>query len=228
MAWDSIINGTNEGTDKKEIKYLKFADGANAIRLLDAEPFSRWTHWIAESGQKGCSIDCIGKGCPVCEVSKQERALGKKGTELTYRTSMTHSVNVLNRANGEVAILEKGNKIFQDIAMALTMLEQMGKPKDITTIDVIVNKSGGPSFNTIKYNVMPNLATIGELTETEKALEKFNLQELKPKLNREQVLQMMNGKTLEEVCKTEESVQPGVDTTIYSTTGLNVDFNMAQ
>lgn len=223
-AWDNIMNGNSEGSDKKEVKYLKFADGMNTIRLLDKEPYSRWTHWISESGQKGCSIDCIGQAtCPVCAVNKAERAMGKKGVELTYRTSMTHSVNVINRANGEVAVLEKGNKIFQDIAMSLTMLEQMGKEKDITTIDIIVTKTGGPAFNTIKYNVMPNPGTIKSLTAEEIALEKFDLENLKPKLNREQVEGMMNGKTLEEVCTGDRT-----DSLTPSVNDLDIDFTNAQ
>lgn len=222
-AWNNIVNGNNGSTGGTQIDYLKFPDGQTTIRLIDKEPYSRWTHWVQQANKgKGVSIDCIGKGCPICEERKKEKATGVKPSDMKFKVAMTHSINVIDRADGKVKVLEKGNGLFQDLANALTMLTTMGQAPDITLIDIIVTKSG-KVFNQIKYAVMPNPSTIRPLNEEELALEKYNLEELKPKLEAFQVIQLMNGASLDEVTggdKTESDMQPD-----DSQSPFNVDFS---
>lgn len=209
-GWESV--GTKEGQGEgKEVKYVKFPEGTSIIRLLDEAPRSYWQHWIgkAQNG-KGCGIACIGKTCPICEIIKQEKA--DKSKTRTYTAKMTHSINVLVRKLGtqevnEVMVLEQGNGLFGQIKDQMTMLQTMGMSTDLRNIDIVVNRTGS-GFNDTKYSVMANVMSAKPLTEEEKALEKYELTEIKPKLDREQVIELMSGKSLDEVCKTDESIEP--------------------
>lgn len=209
-GWESV--GTKEGQGEgKEVKYIKFPEGVSIIRLLDEAPRSYWQHWIgkAQNG-KGCGIACIGKTCPICEIIKQEKA--NKSKTRTYTAKMTHSINVLVKKLGtqelnEVMVLEQGNGLFGQIKDQMTMLQTMGMSTDLRNVDLIVNRTGS-GFNDTKYSVMVNMSTAKPLTEEEKALEKYELTEIKPKLDREQVIELMSGKSLDEVCKTDESIEP--------------------
>lgn len=222
-AWNNIINGNNGSTGGTQTEYLKFPEGQTTIRILDKEPFSRWTHWVQQAnGGKGVSIDCVGKNCPICEERKKEKAEGVKPSDMKYKVSMTHSINVLDRTDGKVKILEKGNGLFQDLANALTMLTAMGQAPDITLIDIIITKTG-KTFNQVKYAVMPNPSTIRPLNEEESALEKYDLKALKPKLEPFQVIQLMNGQSLDEVTGGGDSIQDMQPDDTQSP--FNVDFS---
>lgn len=209
-GWSNV--GAKEGQGEgKEVKYVKFPEGTSIIRLLDEAPRSYWQHWIgkAQNG-KGCGIACIGKDCPICEIIKKEKA--EKAKVRTYTAKMTHSINVLVKKLGtqdlnEVMVLEQGNGLFGQIKDQMTMLQTMGMSTDLRNVDLIVNRTGS-GFSDTKYSVMVNAMSAKPLTEEEKALEKYDLTEIKPKLNREQVLELMNGKSLDEVCKTEETLEP--------------------
>ena len=202
--WNNV--GANGGSEKKEVKYVKFPVGTSVIRLLDVAPYSRPTHWISKANNgKGVGIDCIGKNCPICEVIRTEKK--EKLQTKTYTSKMTHSINVLVKKLGgqdvnEVMVLEQGNGLFGQIKDQMTLLAQMGMSPDLRNVDIVINRTG-TGFSDTKYSVMVNQMTMKPLTEEEKALEKYNLEEIKPKLNEAQVIMLMNGKSLDEVCTDE-------------------------
>lgn len=211
IGWDMIGNNSSE---KKEVNYLKFPEGVSVVRLIDEAPYSRYTHWIAKANNgKGVSIDCIGKECPICEIIKKERKEGKK--ELTYRSKPTHSINVLVKKLGgqdknEIFVLEQGNGLFGQIKDQMTMLAQMGVQTDLRQVDLIINRTG-TGFNDTKYSVMANVATMKPLTEEEKAMEKYDLQALKPMLSVAQVIMLMNGRSLDEISEQAEDTSASSD-----------------
>ena len=202
--WSNI--GVKEDKENKlqEVKYLKFEEGTTIIRLLDDAPVSYYAHWIPHANKgKGCGVACIGKDCPICKVIAQERKLKVEYNKMSYTKPMKHMINVLvKKVNGkdvnEVMLLEAGNGIFGSIKDQMTLLSTMGMSTDLTAIDLIVNRTG-KGFGDTKYSVMCNPASIKPLTEEEKNLEKYDLFSVKPELNAEQILQMMDGKSLDEV-----------------------------
>lgn len=226
--WANVGAKDGQG-DGKEVKYVKFPEGISIIRLLDEAPMSAWQHWIGKAqGGKGCGVLCIGKECPICEIIKKEKA--DKVKVRTYTAKMTHSINVLVKKLGtqdinEVMVLEQGNGLFGQIKDQMTMLQTMGMSTDLRNVDLIVNRTGS-GFNDTKYSVMVNVATAKPLTEDEKKLEKYVLAEIKPKLDRGQVLELMNGKSLDEVCKTDEVVEEVAMTTTGDFVESPVDLNM--
>ena len=100
MSWNDI-NNNESSNDKKKVEFITFPEGITNIRIVDKEPFTRWQHWIPQAKR---SITCPGKDCPVCNLIKQAKASGEQAT---YSTGKKHSVNVINRTNGQLEVLER-------------------------------------------------------------------------------------------------------------------------
>jgi len=216
MSWNEILNPQSNNTVNNEgaVKYCKLKAGANKLRVLDEEPYSRWSHWIPQANSgKGTSVDCIGKDCPVCAKIKEDKA---NGVKQKYSTKKAHAINVLNRETNEVEILDSGNKIFQGLA---TLLSQMG---DLRKYDVNIVKSGSGTSTT--YQVLPIYPPV-PLTDAEKNMKLYDIKNIYKKLTKEQILGLMSGKSLAEVTKTEGTEE--ATTTNENDTALGVDFGEA-
>lgn len=228
MSWADTE--TNNNTEKKEIEYLKFEEGVTVLRILDEEPLSRWTHWIKEAnGGKGVGIYCTNdKTCPICKVNAQEKKEGLKPSERTYRTSMSHSINVLVKTvNGKevnkVMVLEKGNGLFGQLHSQMAMLSASGLSPDLRLVDLIINKTG-TGLNT-KYTVMPNMRKIYSLDDSEMKLEKYDLEQLKPALTAEQITDLMGGANFNDVIGTNNDTENEVAS---SDTNADIDIDFTQ
>lgn len=190
-SWDNVGGNTSKGA---EINFLKFKNNC-IVRIIDDAPATNWTHFIQPNGDmKGASVNCIGKGCPICELRKTEE--GKK----KYGLRKTHCINVLvrkidgmdgNEGNGKIAILEKGDGVFKDIKAVSTTLQTFGMNPDINSVDILISKTG-EGFNT-KYSVTPMPMNNNPLTEEERALEKYDTENIRPELSAEQITQLMSG-----------------------------------
>ncbi len=195
MAWSDV--NTNSGSNSnqgQEVKYAKLKEGSNKGRILDEQPFSRWTHWIPQAnGGKGCSVDCIGNDCPVCKAIKEDKKANRK---TKYSKRKTHAINWLNRDTGEVEVLDKGNKVFAGL---LVLLQQMG---DLRNYDVNIVKTG-EGFNT-DYQVLPVFPPV-PLTEAEKNLEKYSVEVMKKEFTKEQIEKLMQGALLDSINEDSES-----------------------
>lgn len=201
MSWNDVgsnvkQNNNNEG---KKTVYVTLPVGSTKLRIVDEEPESRWTHWIPQAnGGKGLSVRCIGKGCPVCTAIKADKAANRK---TKYSSTKSHAINVIDRADGEVKVLDKGNSIFNQL---LVLMGQMG---DLRNYDVTITRTG-ESFGSISYMVTPVFPP-SELTEEEKAkveANRFDLKEITKAFTAEQIVQLMSGATLDEVVKNDEEV----------------------
>jgi hypothetical protein len=195
MSWEDVKNsttGNNNSTSGSSINYLKLETGANQIRVIGDQPYSRWYHWIPEAnGGRGLGIDCIGKECPVCKKMAEDK---KNKVKTRYSSRKIHSISVIHRkpdGTSELALLEQGNKIFSGL---LVLMEQMG---DLKNYDVKIIKSG-QTFNEIDYNVLPVFPPT-PLTEQEAQIEPYTEDQIKKVFTKEQIIALMNGATLEQV-----------------------------
>lgn len=181
MAWDDVK--TSGETDNK-IKYTVFKNGITQGRIVDEEPYSVWTHWIpTANGGKGGSADCIGRDvCPACKKIAEDK---KNGTKSKITTRRQHRINWINRETGDVEILEQGNSVFSGL---LTLLEQMG---DLRNYDVKIIKKG-ETFNTTEYQVIPVFPPT-ELTEDEKNLTRYTVEQMDNSLTPEQIEMLIQG-----------------------------------
>ena len=100
-GWDEVLRDGTVAVNKTE--FTKLQNGITEVRFLDAEPFVRWAHWLANAKR---NISCIGQGCPVCEAIKTARATG---TKTPYNSNRKFAMHVYNYTTGRVEILEQGN-----------------------------------------------------------------------------------------------------------------------
>lgn len=211
MSWNEV--GTENNGEKKEVSYLRFAEGSTVLRVLDEAPYSRWQHWLPApaNGGKGVGIDCIGKECPVCAKIALEKARGVAKENIKFSTKKVHSINVLVRktdGTSEVNVLEQGNGLFGNLKDVMVMMGSAGMQPDLRNMDIMVNRTG-TGFNNTKYSVMPLMNKISPLTDAEKALEKYDLMALKPKMTPEQINKVIEGAKLDEIVKENENVNNG-------------------
>lgn len=203
MGWNEIKNQkSGDSGDKKDIKWANLQQGTHQFRILDEEPYSRWTHWIqsANSG-KGSTVECIGKDCPVCEAIKAAKA-----QKLTpkFNSRKQHAVNALQRKTGsdgkpvpgdigELVIIDKGNALFESLA---GIYEEVG---DLRGYDIKIRVTGAGKDTS--YTPIP-LAPKA-LTADEQAIEKYDFDKTFTKLNRDQVIMLMNGGSYKDIFDTD-------------------------
>lgn len=118
MSWDTAFEkgaGSAGGSGKKE--FTKFPEGITKLRVIGQAPHVRWTHWMPASTLKGVTgkgrtVNCPGRGCPICEIIK---ALKEAEAKCPYNTTQAFAINVLNRETKREEILEKGKTFFEDL-----------------------------------------------------------------------------------------------------------------
>ena len=107
MSWAEVKNNNNASSENK-VEFTKIEPGETVtLRVLDEEPYSRWTHWL-QSHKRG--VTCAGKGCPICEIIKQQKA--NKMTA-TYSSAKRHVLHVWNYGTKRVELFEQGNTVFE-------------------------------------------------------------------------------------------------------------------
>lgn len=181
MSWNQV--GTETA---KKAEFLSFPTGITNIRILDPEPFTRWTHWVPSARR---SVTCPGRGCPICQAINIAKA---NKEEPKFTRSKKHSMNVINRTTGNVEIMEQGNGFFEEL------FELHKDEGDVRGYDIKVKRTGNGT-NT-KYRLTALEAE--ELTADEIKLAEENKVELEEYFSIptiEQVTRLMNGEDPKEV-----------------------------
>ena len=129
-GWD-FDTGSGGGNN---VEYTKFPEGITKIRVVDATPNIRWIHWINSLKR---SINCPGRGCPICEMRKNEKA---NKMEYTHNMSRRFALQVLNRNTGKLEMMEQGVTFFQDLKDIMEMLDEKGKK--LIDVDISVKRRG--------------------------------------------------------------------------------------
>lgn len=222
-AWGNIDNedSNNGGNKQDRPDFLKVEIGSTKIRVLDMIPYSYKEWWSTRgNGGEGCSIPYLGKDdllqaendAHMKKIFKQADAKGLKDKKRKdflrdegYRKQPwgkpkeKHIIHVLDRATGEVKLLDKGNAIFKKLK-DLALDEEYG---DLRNYDVTIKMSGDKNdFTTIEYDVVPARQN-SPLTEAEKALyeeKKIDLKKFKtPEMTPEQALAIAKGATFKDI-----------------------------
>jgi hypothetical protein len=187
MGWNDVKS--NKSSDSKsEIKYLSLKEGTTQIRILDDEPFSRYTHWLPKANEgKGTTVNCIGRDtCPVCSEIAKDRAA--KATA-RFNSRKLHAMNVINRETGEVNILDKGNSLFEQL---VGLYEEIG---DLRNYDIKIRVSG--TGKDTSYVVIPMAQK--PLTADEKTLTKYDFSDMYKNLTPDQITTLMNGGSYKDI-----------------------------
>ena len=131
MSWN-LQNESSTSGGKAE--FTKFPEGITKIRIVDEQPHIRWAHWVQKISR---SVNCPGKGCPICEIRRQQKA---NKEPYTYGMTRRYALNVLNRETGSVEIMEQGITFFEDLRDLLEELESEGKT--FFDVDLKVKRRG--------------------------------------------------------------------------------------
>ena len=187
-TWDLVTENENVREGKSETNYVKFVEGDNQLRILDAEPKAIWVHWLANANNgKGLSVVCLGKDCPMCAKYRYDKA-NKINTR--DRLSRQFVINVYNRNTKRVELLQKGKSIFGTLA---TFHKSMG---DITGYDMNIVKTG-KGLDT-KYTPVP----VMQSEPVPEGLELYNLDEVTKAFDPMVVELLISGMTIEDAKKT--------------------------
>ena len=187
-TWDLALENENSREGKGETSYVKFQDGNNQMRILDAEPKAVWVHWLSQANNgKGLSVVCLGKNCPMCEKLRYDKA---NNVQTRDRIQRQFVINVYNRATQRVELLQKGKTIFETLA---TFHKSMG---DITGYDINIVKTGR-GLDT-RYTVIP----VMQSEPVPQGLELYNLDEVTKVFERPMVDLLMSGMSIEDAQKT--------------------------
>lgn len=203
QAWGNVDKeeSNNGGADKADRPdFLKVEIGSTKIRVLDMVPFNYKEWWSTKgNGGEGCSIPYFDKG-DLLEAENQAfmkkifAEADAKGLKDKARKDFLRDegyrknpwgkhkqksiIHVLDRASGEVKLLDKGNGIFKKLKK-LALDAEYG---DLRLYDVTIEMTGDKGdFTTIEYDVTPARSNT-PLTDAEKALyeeKKIDLEEFK-------------------------------------------------
>ena len=179
VGWDI------EGGGGNKVEFTKFPEGLTKIRLVDTVPHIRWTHWINLQRK---SVNCPGKDCPICEIRKKQKASGEN---YTHNMAKRFSLQVINRNNGKLEVMEQGITFFEDLKMVLLMAVEEGIA--INAVDFAVRRKGSGKDDT-SYRI--DLAERYELNEADKKLieeKSINLDEYFSPNTIDQVQRILNG-----------------------------------
>lgn len=224
-AWGAVDNDQNNGGGNGERpSFLKLGIGDTVIRVLDMIPYSYSEWYIPKAnGGQGASVGYFGaedllEKANKAHMSKIFKEADKRGLKDKARKDFLrdegykkapygkvkekHIIHVLDRATGEVKLLDKGNGVFK----GLKKFAMNAKYGDLRGYDVTITMEGDlADFQTIEYSVMPDPAK-EPLTEAELKLyeeKKIDLKAMKtPNYTPEQALAIANGATFADVLGT--------------------------
>lgn len=187
-GWD--FNSGGSGGTKAE--FTKFPVGLTKIRIIDDEPFIRWTHWLPKFSR---SINCPGKGCPICEIRRQQKA---NKESYTYGMGRRFAINIINRETGKQEIMEQGLNFFNDLRDLLEDLKSEGKT--LIDVDLKVRRRGTGKDDT-SYRI--DIDKDYPLSDADKTLigDKVNLPEYFKPHTVEQILRIVSGEDWDAVMK---------------------------
>ena len=228
QGWNTVgeeAQGNNGGGQPQEDKldFLATPEGETEIRVLDEAPYYYQEWWAVQGNEgKGTSIPYKGKGKDLLEKANQEfmakvfteaDAKGlKNGSDARKKFVKTNGydkqpfgklknkylIHVLDRATGEVKLLDKGKGLFEKLK-GFALHKYHG---DLRTYDVTIVRKGNGWMDT-EYDAM-ECPTKTPLIEEEIALyeaKKVDLHKLKggEDLTPEQCLFVANGGAWSEV-----------------------------
>lgn len=178
-------NLDNQGSDNKpKAEFTKFPEGITRIRVVDDAPYQRWTHYIQQYKR---SINCPGKGCPICEMRRTEKM---NKLQNKYPMTKKFSLNVINRETNRIEIMEQGKTFMQDLVDLMNDLHNENRL--LRDADIKVRRRGTGKDDT-SYRL--DIDKIYPMSHADEELMKnrITLDEYFKPHTPEQILRILNG-----------------------------------
>lgn len=185
---------SNSGGGKLE--FTKFPAGITRIRIIDDEPIQRWVHWMPKLSR---SVNCPGKGCPICEIRRQQKA---NKESYTYGMSRRFAINIINRETNQVEIMEQGITFFEDLR---DIMQDLKDEKNLTLKDVDLKvRRRGTGKDDTSYRI--DVDEIRPMSEDDEKMiqDKFDLEKITEPNKPEDILRLVNGESWDEVFKKQD------------------------
>ena len=129
MSWD-LERASNQESSSEKTNFTKFPEGITRITVLGAEPHVRWTHWQPKFKR---SINCPGRGCPICEIRKREK---QNSQSYTHDMGRRFTIEVYNHDTNQVEIMDQGKTFMEDLRDVMEAVAKKGKRLNEVTLDV--------------------------------------------------------------------------------------------
>lgn len=196
-------NFESNGGSNKKVEFTKFPVGVTRIRVLGDSPDVRWTHWIQNAKR---SINCPGKGCPICEIRKQQKA--NKET-YTYAMSRRFAIWIYNYDTEKVELCEQGIGFFEDLKNVMDDIVEGGNKLSDAILKV---RRKGTTKDDTTYRIDKD--DIKPLSSSERevyAEDIIDLKEFFKPHDPADILRIVKGEKWEDVFKREENASADED-----------------
>jgi hypothetical protein len=178
----------------KKAEFTKFPQGITRIHIVDEEPAVRWVHWMPQFKR---SINCPGKGCPICEIRHQQKA---NKQPYTYQMGRRLAINIYNYETGKVEICEQGVTFFQDLRDIMEDLKSKGK--HLSDVNLKVRRRGTTKDDTsYRIDVLTDEENEGLALPDSIIEDKIDLKDYFKPHTEDQILRLVQGESWEEVMK---------------------------
>lgn len=173
MALD--FNDINGGAKKTSVEYMKLTDGMNTFRILPKTITPSYTYWVKGANGKDMPFECLtfdpktetfdrGGSDPVRDAGVKDG----KGEDL--RCQWSYRCQVINKATGEVIVLQLKKGMLTDIISAAKQLQMDPTNLDKGSWIAVKRIKTGPLAYNVKYEVQQLLLKETALSAEEKAL----------------------------------------------------------
>ena len=166
MDWNSIKEPGKGGN----VDFLKLKDGINQMRIVSS-PAQINIHWEKGIDGQNKKVICPGSGCPICKAG--------------HAPQLRYQIQVIDRTDGKVKVLEQGSTVFNAIK-AYAVDPEYGDP---SKYDIKIKKEG--SGRDTKYSVVasPNKSDLNY--DEQKAVEECkSLEEINKAKTIDEIIQM--------------------------------------
>jgi hypothetical protein len=155
------------------------------------------------------SVNCPGKGCPICEIRRMEK---QNKMPYTHAMAKRFAINIINRETNRVEIMEQGKTFIQDLSDLMTDLKEDGLT--LLDADIKVRRRGLGQDDT-SYRL--DIADKTPLTDIDKDLidnKRIKLDEYFKPHTPEQILRLLNGEEWEKVMASNQDEEPAAATNV--------------
>lgn len=156
---------------KNNVKYMKLADGMNTFRILPDSVLPGYTYWVKGANNKDLPFDALQfdretekfnntLGCPVRDKGIKD----KKGEE-DLRCQWSYKCQVINKATGEVEVLQLKKGMLAEI---ISVAQQLGMdPTDLDTGTwlTVERKKTGPMVFNVEYKLQQLMCKASSLED---------------------------------------------------------------
>ena len=185
--WNLEDSGSDSGVKQE---YTTFPVGITRIRVIDEIPVKKFIHWIQDQKR---AVTCPGRGCPICEISRRQKA---NKEPQTYNMAKRLGMQVINRETGSREIMEQGITFYKDLEAVMEDLAD--DEQELIDADLRVKRRGTGKDDTV-YRI--DVDKVEPLSESDKALiaEKVDLEEFFKPHPPEMIQRIIDGEQYDEI-----------------------------